>query len=120
MRQVFDLDSKSARHVTIRTRELERADIGIRSRNGRRQIRIETASVRGVQDQADHETLTLELFPVDVEAALRLEVQHQKIRTISAMDAHATPARHVADDRITGHRLAALRITNHEAVDTLD
>ena len=36
------------------------------------------------------------------------------------MNAHAAATRHVSDDRITGDRLTALGVPNHQSVDALN
>ena len=79
-----------------------------------------SAPVVALERQAHDEPLTLRLLPVDLEAALRLVREQQQIGTVRAVNADAAPARHVADDRIAGHRLATLRVANHQPVDALN
>src|SRR5438132_308265 len=69
---------------------------------------------------AHSSVIALGFRPVDLETPLRLMCEKQQVRTVSAMDAHAAATRHVADDGIARHRLTALCIAHHDAVDALD
>ena len=83
-------------------------------------VGVETAAIVALEREANDEPLALRFLPVDLEPPLRLVREQQQVRTIRAMDAHAAPARHVADDRIAGHRLTTLRVPHHQPVDALD
>ena len=46
--------------------------------------------------------------------------EREQVGAIGAMDRDAPALRHVADHRVAGHRLAALRVPDHEPVDALN
>src|SRR5690348_1432177 len=81
MRAILDLDSKRPCHVAICRRKLERPDVGVSSRDCGCEIRIQSTAIGRIQYESNDEALTLELLPVDVEPPLRLEIEHQKVRT---------------------------------------
>src|SRR5205823_4366217 len=83
-------------------------------------VGVESASIVPFERESDEEALTVGLLPVDLEATLGLVGEEEQIRTVGPVDAHAASARHVAGDRIPGHRLTALRVAHHEAVHALD
>src|SRR5687768_7153048 len=84
--EILDFNGQRPGDVTVRALQLEAPDIGISSRHRLGEIRVKTATVGSIENEPHHEPLALELLPVDIESSLRLEHQHQEIRTIRPMD----------------------------------
>src|SRR6185437_1385005 len=120
MWKILDLDLDHAEHARILAAKLEAADIGLGLADGGCDVRVQTATVRCLDGEPHQEPFALHLLPVDFEPALRLVIQQHEIGTVSAVNAHAASARYVARDRITGHRLTALRVPNEQTVGALD
>src|SRR5919108_2937108 len=80
----------------------------------------EAVAVPGVDLQLDLERLLVLALPMDAHEALGILAQRGGVRAVVAVDRDAAPERHVADDRVAGHRAAALGQAQHHVVDALD
>src|SRR5258706_9565700 len=120
MCKVADLDRELTDDVPVRAVELEASDIGSRRRNGGGEVGVESAAVGCLERQANHELLSLELLPVDLEPALRLLNEHEKVRTIRAVNANASSPCYIPHNRVPGYRLTTLRVPNHQPIDALN
>src|SRR5712675_663406 len=85
VREIADLDRQLTDDVAVRAVQLEASDIGSGCRDGGGEIGVESAAIGCLERQANHELLSLELLPIDLEPALRLLNEHEKVRTIRAV-----------------------------------
>src|SRR6185312_8149078 len=118
--EVLDLDEGGSRHATIDGAEVHALDVGPGRAHGGGDVGVQAAPVVGDHRQTDSEALTFHFLPIDLQAALGLVRQDQEVGTVTPVNAHTAAPRHVADDRIAGYRLTALRIPHHEPVGPLN
>src|SRR4051794_38976856 len=85
-----------------------------------REVLEQAVAVPGVDLELDLERLLVLALPVHSHEPLRVLAQRGRVRAVVAVDRDAAPERHVADDRVAGHRAAALRQAQHDVVDALD
>ena len=120
MRQVLHLNLDHAEDTGVLALELETPNVGLRLAHRRRNICIETPSIARFNSESNLEALALNFLPVNLESPLRLVVKQHQVGTIRAMDAHTTTACHISGDRITGHGLATLRVSDQQSVGALN
>src|SRR5882757_2209865 len=105
MSEVADFDRELADDVPVRAVQLEASDIGSRRRDGGGEVGVESATVGCLERQANHELLSLELLPVDLEPALRLLNEHEEVRTIRTVNANASSPCYIPHNRVAGYWL---------------
>src|SRR6266550_2026437 len=120
MRVILHLDEDRPEDDAVLGRELGAADVGAGPADRLADVRIEAAAVLAAHREPDLERLPLHFVPIDLHPPFRLCREREEVRAVGAVDGDASPLGDVADDGISGHRLAALRIPDHESLDAMN
>ena len=120
MGEVLDLDDRRPGDPAVRGVAAPYCECSCRWRSRPRPRRRRGRGGRSPRAEANREPLTLHFLPVDLETAFRLVRQKQEVGTVAPVDADTAAARHVADHRVARHRLATLRVPDHEPVGALN
>src|SRR5690606_17600169 len=120
MRQVLHLDHEAPRHPALDRLDLRRLDVRARLRDRRRNVGQQAPTVRPFHRQPYEEPVPGLRLPLDLHPPTRVVRQVQDVRAVHPVDGDAPPPRDVPDDLVSRHRLAALRVPNHQVLQTLD
>src|SRR6266545_3218005 len=114
MSVVLDLDQHRPEHDTVFGGELGAPDVRPGAADRFADVGIETPAVFSAHGESHLERLSLYLPPVDLHPALHFAGQCEQVRAVGAMNRDPSSLSHIPNDRISRHRLAALRIADHE------
>src|SRR2546427_9503275 len=117
---VLDLDEDAAEHRAVPGRELGAADVGPRLADRLADVGVQPAPVFAGDGEPHDERLSLGFLPIDLDAPFRLGGEREQVGAVVAMDRDAAPLGDVAHDAVPRHRLAALRVADHQPVHALD
>src|SRR5215212_7170652 len=104
--RVRNLDHEAVLHHRPRHDAARLDDVDPRLGERPREVLEQAVAVPRVDLQLDLERGRVVALPVDAHEALGVLAQSGGVRTVVAVDRDAAPERHVADDRIAGHRAA--------------
>src|SRR5665213_87781 len=120
MWKVLNLNLDNSEDTSVLALEFKTPNIRLRLAHGRRNIRVETASIARFNRKSDVKALALNFLPVNFKSPLRLVVEQHQIGTIRAMYADTATACHVPGNRITGNWLTTLCVPNEQPVSALN
>ena len=118
--QVLHLDERRAGHPPINGLQLHALDVGAGGTHGCREIGVQAAAIVGL-----NVSRTVNRSPsISCQSISRRRsgscARNEQVGAVAPIDADAPSARHVAHDRVAGHRLTTLRVANHQTVGALN
>src|SRR6266545_7494087 len=117
---VLDLDHHRPEHDAVFGRELGTADVGAGAADRFTDVGVETPAVLAAHGEPHLERLSLHLPPVDLHPPLHFAREGEEVRAVGAMNRDPPSLCHIANYGISRHRLATLRIADHEAFDAVN
>lgn len=99
---------------------LEASDVGTRSTDDRGDFCQESRAILAANGKLNRESSGAFAAPLDSDAAFRLVHEVLNVGTSACVHGHATAARNVADDVVTGNRVATFCAIDEQVVVALD